>query len=270
MMRVFLVACLLLTFFNDGSGQVSFKNNTSKIVSVAILKFQSGDWRVKGWMNLAPGETDILTSTPKNRYVYYFAISEEKTWSGKDATGWISKAARFITDTKTNYEAKPGYKKVGFKLVDAGTKGVQTVTLDLRSDFIINLEAYMKNTKLDPVEGLYTISDEVTYHNEKRILDHWAKVAIIKDTVNLTRNYIQLALEGNGLIEGELIAEYLQTKQSPTLLISQQLAERGETVNNVMAEFVPDEDKVTTSFTIEKKDGAVNFKRTYLRYFPKN
>lgn len=271
-----LVFAILLISFKPHPllSQLSVKNNTSKPVSIAIQKLMSGDWWVVGWSTIPAGETQVIVSVTKNRYYYFFAFNDEKTWDGTDTYGWITKG-NFLTNAKTNHAGKTDYKKVGFKLVDVGVKGNYTITLDLRTDFMAGLNTYLKQSRLDPIEGLYTVSDEVEikYSNffnqdETKKLDHWAKVAIIKDTVTLTRDYVQLVLEGSGLKEGDLMAEYLQTKQSPNLFISEQVIEN-EAIKNVVVEYVPEEDKLTTTFTHEQKDRVLKYRRTYLKYYPK-
>ena len=58
---------------------LAFKNNYSKLVSVAVMQRDDdacggeyGGWATHGWWNLNPGETKTVIYT-SNRYVYFYA-----------------------------------------------------------------------------------------------------------------------------------------------------------------------------------------------------
>ena len=105
--------------------------------------------------------------------------------------------------------------------------------------------------------------------DQTKNFDHWAKVAIIRDSTSLTQNYYELIVESSGFSERDWRASFLRTKQSPNIFISKQLSEDKKGLVTVMFEYVPDEDRFVGKF--EGANGNVSFKctRTYLKYYPK-
>lgn len=145
-----------------------------------------------------------------------------------------------------------------------------------RSDFVRQLEFYFKNHKVDSIEGLYTISDDIVVitpwysfsPNRHIVRDHWAKVALIRDSTSLTRDYYEKVLEAPNLKEAEVRAEFLRTKQNATLFISKQLSYDGDKIYTMMFEFL-DEEMLISKFEYQDGDNVIKLKRTYLKYYPK-
>jgi hypothetical protein len=142
--------------------------------------------------------------------------------------------------------------------------------------FTADLARYFNHHNIDSVEGLYTVSDDWTItpssspisgSREHKIRDHWAKVAVIRDSTSLTRDYFELTIEAPNYKEGELRAEYLQTKQNPGLFISKQM-NFDKTKMETMVFYFEGE---TLTATYEYRDGenAVKLTRTYLKYYPR-
>ncbi len=68
-------------------GQLYIKNNSDKPykVSVAffVTQFQFSGWLSSGWHELQPGEEkEVASTTPRERYLYYYAIGEQDTIKG--------------------------------------------------------------------------------------------------------------------------------------------------------------------------------------------
>ncbi len=153
----------------------------------------------------------------------------------------------------------------------------QNPRIEKVNTFRNDLGRYFNNYKTDVVEGLYTISDVYIFSypwwyltsDQTKNFDHWAKVAIIRDSTSLTQNYYELIVESSGFSERDWRASFLRTKQSPNIFISKQLSEDKKGLVTVMFEYVPDEDRFVGKF--EGANGNVSFKctRTYLKYYPK-
>jgi len=145
-----------------------------------------------------------------------------------------------------------------------------------QTDFNRQLGLYFKYHKVDPIEGLYTISDDLVIvppwyeffsSKEHRIRDHWAKVAIIRDSTSLTRSYFELIIEAPNFKERELRAEYLRTKQNPNILISKQLNFASTKIETMMFEF--DDDMLVAKYEYLEGDSSITLNRTYLKFYPK-
>ncbi|KMW57425.1 hypothetical protein AIOL_002389 [Candidatus Rhodobacter oscarellae] len=64
--------------------KISFQNDCWQSVQVALnYRHLDGDWGVRGWYDIPPGETCFLAES-KNRIYYYHAQSDGTDWSGKD------------------------------------------------------------------------------------------------------------------------------------------------------------------------------------------
>ena len=72
--------------------QLSFKNNYSSTLSVAVMWFDNssrgcggdgGNWGTKGWWNINPGDTVHTDVWTANRYFCFYAEAEDGTiWGG--------------------------------------------------------------------------------------------------------------------------------------------------------------------------------------------
>ena len=66
----------------------AFKNNYSKLISVAIMQKDTdacggeyGGWATHGWWNINPGDTKTVAYS-SNRYLYFYAHAGDGTWWG--------------------------------------------------------------------------------------------------------------------------------------------------------------------------------------------
>jgi len=140
------------------------------------------------------------------------------------------------------------------------------------------IESYFLNNKTDAIEGLYTISDKTVvsypwyYSSSNDTIDHnyWAKVVIIKDSTNLTRNYYELVIEAEGFEAKKVRAEFLKIKDSPLLFASKQIDNQKKNIYATRVfEFVKDEEKLFAQYQWEKGGVIYKRERTYMKYYPK-
>jgi uncharacterized membrane protein len=277
-----LLATIILTSFSTFSviyAQLTFVNSTTETVYLSIMQYTKGEWIASGWFEIEPLATRVFVRERSNRYYYYYAQSSKKTWSGNDASAWIHEKDAFKTVEGVTYKRELGYKLVGFQLIDLEDKKSYTVTLDLRTDFEKQIELYFKKNKnLDPLEGLYTISDNINveyqgfFSSSKKSVkkDHWAKVAILEDTVSLSRNYYEVVLEASGFRQGEVRADFLKINQNSNLFISDQINSSKDSPKSVSFEFDSVDGILRGEFSYRDNDAVYKVNRTYLKYFPKD
>jgi len=143
-------------------------------------------------------------------------------------------------------------------------------------NFKKDLERYFHKARIDSVEGLYTISDDITVvtpwydstnSNEHRTRDHWAKVALVRDSTSLTRDYMELTIQTPGFEEGELRAEYLRTRQNSHILISKQLSKDRSKIETML--FEHEGEMLVAKFEYKDGENVVKLTRTYLKYYPR-
>lgn len=269
----------MLLFSGELFSQLSFQNTSTEDVYIAIQYIDQKIWKTQGWYKVGPLQTEVVVPKITNRYYYFYARSgnEKMIWSGNDSHGWVRKQNFATLDGKTYSDAN-GYQEVGMKKIDVLTSTTYTYRLDFRTRLVMELEAYFSKPGLEPVEGMYSISDDITTvtqggagivytTNEKR--DHWAKVAIVKDTLSVSRNYVEFVLEADDFSEGEVRAEFLKTNQSATLLMSEQRARSKEAMRAVVLEFNPATGILEGKFEYTAPRKKITVSRSYLKYFPK-
>jgi hypothetical protein len=148
----------------------------------------------------------------------------------------------------------------------------------VKHDFLRELKTYFANHRIDSIEGLYTISDDIVIipawyeifsSQEHKVRDHWAKVALIRDSTSLTRDYVELVIEAPNFKEGELRAEYLRTKQNQSLFITKQWNYEKTYVETMMYEFISDGEMLVSSFEYQDGSKTIKLRRTYLKYYPR-
>ncbi len=282
-MRNLLTGVLSLAFILLIPGklfsQLFFKNTSTEEVYIAIRHMEDGVWKTQGWYRIGPLQTERTLPKITNTYYYYHARSGDgkMVWSGTDAYGWVHKNKTFTTLEKKNYPASQGYERKGLKKIDVGDVSTFTHTLDFRTEFVIQLEKYFSKDNLDPVEGMYSLSDDITIEtnagaggiltsHEKR--NYWAKVAIVKDSISVSRSYVEFVLEADVFKEGAVRAEFLQTN-SPKLFMSEQRTKPGDPKRTVALEFNPDTGVMEGKFEYTGPRKKYTVKRSYLKYFPK-
>lgn len=273
------IACIVLSSGRLFS-QLSFQNTSTEDVYIAIQYVDQKVWKTQGWYKVGPLQTEEVVPKITNRYYYFYARSgdDKMTWSGKDTYGWVHKRDFFATLDGKTYSAANGYHEVGMKKIDVQRATAYTYRLDFRTELVIQLEAYFSKPNLDPVEGMYSISDDITTEtsagagqvitsNEKR--NHWAKVAIVKDTLSVSRSYIEFVLEAEEFREGEVRAEFLKTSQSSTIFMSEQRARSKDASRSVVLEFNPATGVIEGKFEYTAPRKKYTVTRSYLKYFPK-
>lgn len=138
---------------------------------------------------------------------------------------------------------------------------------------------YLNQNPIDPIEGLYTVSDDIFYDypwhytlsNDKRELkEHWAKVALIKDQSSITRNYIVKVIEANGFFEQTTFAEFLRVAQSENLFSVKHHTTSSLKIGNATYQFIPEEGRIeSTPFKEKDFNAELTIKRTFWKYYPK-
>lgn len=139
-------------------------------------------------------------------------------------------------------------------------------------NFPKQLELYFKNHKTDSIEGLYTISDDLiitppwyAFSNEEhKVKNHWAKVALIRDSTSLSRDYFEWIIEAPNFKEAEVRSDFLRTKQNPSIFISKQLNYDKSEVETMMFEFISDGEMLTSEFEYQNDDTNIKLKRHIL------
>lgn len=281
-MRFILIICFSLAFSNKLLGQLLFHNTATEDVYVVIKYVENDVWKTQGWYKVGPLQTEQLIEKITNRYYYYYAYNytngKKVFWSGSDSWSWVHRTNAFTTIEGQQYPATKGYEKIGLRKVDVQDATKYTLTLDFRSKFLSRMEKYFLESRLDSIEGLYSISDQIEIETidgngitdvVRQSKEHWAKVAIVKDTVSLSRSYIELVIEADGFKEGDVKAEFLQTKQSAALFMSEQQIEKEISTQSVVLEFRQDEGIIEGKFEYTNSGKKYIVKRSYLKYFPK-
>lgn len=259
--------------------QLSFYNTSTEDVYIAVQYVDQGVWKTQGWYKVGPLQTEKVVPKITNRYYYFYAHSGDgkMVWSGNDTHGWVHKKNGFATLDGKVYSTAEGYEKKGLKKIDVRNALAFTYTLDFRTEFVIQLEKYFSKAGLDPVEGMYSVSDEIiveTYagagevitSNEKK--DYWAKVAIVKDSLSVSRNYVEFVVEDEEFKEGAVRAEFLLT-HSPVLFMTEQRTKPGDEKRSVVLELNRDTGIMEGKFEYATPRKKYTVKRSYLRYFPK-
>lgn len=103
--------------------------------------------------------------------------------------------------------------------------------------------------------------------SKREIKNHWAKVAIIKDTLSLSRSYLEFVVESNEFQEGYVRAEFLETGQSHTIFITKQ--RHGNESKSVVLEYKQDIGIIEGKFDYVSSGKKYYVIRSYLKYFPK-
>lgn len=278
--RSLLCVTFILLFSTKLFSQLSFYNTSTEDIYIAIRFVEKGVWKTQGWFKIGPLQAEEVLPKITSRYYYFHARSgdEKMMWSGTEAQGWVHKTNFSTTIEGKDYSGDSGYEQIGMKKLDVNTSITYTHRLDFRTKLVMELERYFSKPNLDPVEGMYSISDDITTEtnggagtvftmNEKR--DHWAKVAIVKDTLSVSRNYIEFVLEAENFNEGEVRAEFLKTNQSSTIFMSEQRAKSKEATRPVVLEFNPGSGIIEGKFEYTAPRKKYTVTRSYLKYFPK-
>lgn len=139
------------------------------------------------------------------------------------------------------------------------------------------LKEYFDKNDSDPIEGLYTITDKIDYDypvyyvlsNDKiETKDNWAKIAIVKDSTSITRNYVAFVIEAEGYDEKFVFAEILKIKQAENLLTLKQHTTSGLKIGTSIFTFVLDEEKIFGTFEESDFSADLTIERTYQKYYP--
>lgn len=279
-MRTLMILVSMLTSSSLFS-QLSFRNTSTEEVYIAIKYLEQDIWKTSGWYKVGPLQTEQIFGKVNNRYYYYYAYyysNEGKTvWSGNDTWSWVHRKNAFTTIDGNEYLSSEGFEKIGLKKIDLKDSKSFTVTLDFRSKFQGQMDDYFQKSNLDPIEGLYSISDEITIEssdfwgnkiNKREIKNHWAKVAIIKDTLSLSRSYLEFVVESNEFQDGYVRAEFLETSQSHTIFMTKQ--RHGNESKSVVLEYKQDIGIIEGKFDYVSSGKRYYVLRSYLKYFPKN
>lgn len=140
------------------------------------------------------------------------------------------------------------------------------------------LKMYFDESKLDPIEGLYTITDKIQFdyplyyllsNDKTETVQNWAKVAIIKDSTSIKRNYIVRIIEAEGYTEAFLFGEILEMQQNGSILRITQHTTSNEKTSNALFEFVPEEGRISGELKENDFSAALTIERTYWKYYPK-
>ena len=262
-----------------GFSQLSFHNTATENVYLAVKYIDNGVWKTQGWFKVGPLQTEKIFPAINNRYYYYYAFTDNRklVWSGKDSYAWAHRKDAFTTREDQRYLPANGYEKIELRMIDVGQAKNYTYTLDFRTQFVTRLEAYFAKGNLDAIEGMYSVSDEIiteTHAGAGQVItatekkDHWAKVAIIRDTLSVSRNYIEFVIEADELKEGQVRTEFLKTAQSNTIFMSEQkLKPKGEP-KSIVLEFHADAGILEGKFEYAAPRKKYRVKRSYLKYFP--
>ncbi len=70
------------------------------------------------------------------------------------------------------------------------------------------------SSNLDPIEGIWTVNTTTTVGLEKQDLPNYATVAILRDTTNSERDFIEVALSGEGWQRNAITAHFSKTAYS--------------------------------------------------------
>lgn len=126
-MKKYLIVFVVLVVNNQLFGQLSMKNNTEKPYQVAIAffhsSFQTSGWISKGWFTINPGETkDVFYQNPREKFLYYYAFSENDTIQGTKNILVDSKETFTVNQAilEVTKETNPNLKWVKFKEVRRG------------------------------------------------------------------------------------------------------------------------------------------------------
>lgn len=164
-MRTLMILVSMLTSSSLFS-QLSFRNTSTEEVYIAIKYLEQGIWKTSGWYKVGPLQTEQIFGKVNNRYYYYYACyysnKGETVLSGNDTWSWVHRENAFTTIDGKEYLSSEGFEKIGLKEIDLKDFKTFTVTLDFRSKFQRQMDDYFQKSNLDPIEGLYSISDEIT------------------------------------------------------------------------------------------------------------
>src|SRR5690606_21672324 len=124
-MKYILTTSLFLSVCFASFSQLNLKNNLDKPYnfSVAIFysSFRYSGWITKGWFHLNPGEEiQIFEKNPREKYLYYYAVSETDTISGHKKFLVNPKESTFIIEGALLHTTKahnPNYEWYKFKEV---------------------------------------------------------------------------------------------------------------------------------------------------------
>ena len=274
--RFILIICFIFLINDRLYSQLLFHNTSTERVFVAIKYLKSNKWITKGWFAIEPLQTNAVPGRLTNRFYYCYAYSNKRVWSGSDSWSWIHPTKGFTTFDDKKYSPDNGFKKVGMYKIDVGTSGKFTQTLESESKFVKQIEEYLLHSRRDSIEGLYTVSDNITietinFFGEKTLSkpfqDHWAKVAIVKDTTSVTTRYVELVIEAEGFKEGDVRAEFVRKKESQNTFITDQLAEPEGAAKSIVLDY--NEDLIEGKFEYITSNKKYLVKRSYIKYFPK-
>lgn len=275
-MRFILIICFTFVINYKLYSQLLFHNTSTEKVYVAIKYLKSNTWITKGWFVIEPLQTNAVPGRLTNRFYYCYAYSNKRVWSGSDSWSWIHPTQAFTTFDDKKYSPAEGFKKVGMHKIDVGTSGKFTQTLESQSKFVKQVEEYFLHSKLDSIEGLYTVSDNITIETinffgdktlSKASKDHWAKVAIVKDTTSVAGRYVEFVIEAEGFSEGDVRAEFIRIKESQNIFITDQLTEPEGAAKSLVLEY--HEDLIEGKFEYITSNKKYFVKRSYIKYFPK-
>lgn len=278
-MRI-LSILLLVLLFERSQAQLIIQNTSAEEVFLVIQHYDKPTkvWKTQGWFKIEALESRTIFETITNRYYYFYARNTNRIWNGTESTGWIHPVNAFTTYSNKDYSATREFQRIGMSRIDVGKAKKFTLTLDTKTPFVKRLDEYFLKGKLDPIEGLYTISDEITIETsdesgKKSVQsvskEHWAKVAIVKDSLAITRDYVEFIIEGTGYKEGEVKAEFLQTMQSPTLFLTKQFVKPGDTTHSANLEYNHEVGVIEGKFEYFNSGTRYKVKRSYLKYHPR-
>jgi S1-C subfamily serine protease len=159
-----------------------------------------------------------------------------------------------------------------YKVIAQKNKSIKSNNWEYYHGTEKNIREYFDDNlnKLDPVEGVFTLSYKI--YNSNGILinqnDNWQTLAIIKDSSSLTREFIEINLQQGDFPKYAITAEF--TKASNGLIyLSKQTSLDGSTLNE---NFVWDNKlgMLTSEKTEFYKGNKFTTKRFYLKTYPKS
>lgn len=134
-MKKFLLIIILLISITS-KAQVSFKNNYTKPVNIAIAWYHNAKdfkgWYSKGWFKVEPGEKIQVLSYLPNCNIYYYAKTTDgtKIFDGKQSFLVNPSDAFTIKNADMEYvkSSNSSYKFYGFREHDTGTTAFKLKT----------------------------------------------------------------------------------------------------------------------------------------------
>lgn len=132
------------------------------------------------------------------------------------------------------------------------------------------IKKYLDENKdnLDPIEGIYSISEENSEKfllgliNDKQKTNDFARVAIIKENKSFNAQFIEVIIRGDDLPKYAITADFTRVQRSPTYL-SRQFSPDGK-ISNYSFEY----DSKSGSLFGYKVDGDKTSKLEYLKLYP--